>query len=302
MTEHSLMNTLLAYSASHRAALLGHPESRRVVTYLANANRLLQHALQDPKRAYSPAIVTVPLLMASMNITCHITSEPAPLHVTAAKDLLKMIRPSLSRTEPATLDFIERWVVLLEFATGTLDNESLKGLTFLRPDLFSTRIDSLWGLTDSGMTTLAWVHRLSHSKNSIFWAPSARMEFSARIVEQDLTNGAYQLKHDSCCELEKDTMVAINQAFHWAGMIKLHRSALRTPYSHPDVQSLVLKVVDTLRTVDENSTSKIALLFPLIAAGFAALRPMDRELVLDQFFELELLGFSSVWRQDSHLY
>lgn len=62
-------------------------------------------------------------------------------------------------------------------------------------------------------------------------------------------------------------MAALNEAFHWAGLVHLHRRVLAKPSRHVDVQAAVCKIHACLDCVPMGGNPQASLLFPLFTAA-----------------------------------
>lgn len=93
-----------------------------------------------------------------------------------------------------------------------------------------------------------------------------------------------------------DEMAAINESFHLAGLIHLHRRALGKTASHPDVAVLVGRVLLCLGRVRPGRSAEAAMLFPMFIAGCDVPDDARRGQVLERFRSVEASGMTHVRR------
>lgn len=62
-------------------------------------------------------------------------------------------------------------------------------------------------------------------------------------------------------------IAALNEAYHWAGLVHLHRRVLGKPSGHEDVQAAVLKIHACVDCVPLGGSAENSLLFPLFTAA-----------------------------------
>ena len=320
-SEPSLMNLVLAYSASHRANLLGHElPARRIELYLHNVPGDLRWAIND--RSTSPATLTMLLMLTSMRLTCDLPANsdafrelPWHFHLKAAKRLVYLRRSELRKNSDDGFQFLVRWFAQLESMKRPVDVEDENPLVLnmygqgschpcsgiSHPEEWDTHIDCLWG------TSLRCLMRVTKTIQLIGRA-SSRTPFSiaisetsrqleAMILEKELnvaiaTPLTYTLRcQSSVNDSELPKLVAINQSFHLAALIHLHRGLLRKPSSHHEVQGPTKRILSIL---DKLGASNNVLLFPTMTAAFEAQSREDREIVIHQFELMESIGFSAV--------
>jgi hypothetical protein len=93
-----------------------------------------------------------------------------------------------------------------------------------------------------------------------------------------------------------DEMAAINESFHLAGLIHLHRRALGKTASHPDVAVLVGRILLCLGRVRPGQSAEAAMLFPMFTAGCDVPDDARRGQVLERFRSVEASGMIHVRR------
>lgn len=89
---------------------------------------------------------------------------------------------------------------------------------------------------------------------------------------------------------------AVNEAFHFAGLIHLHRRVLGRPPSHPDVQSNVRRIVHSLSKIRRGSSAESNLLFPIFSGGCEALGEETRGVFKERLQGVEGWGMQQFVR------
>ena len=82
ITDPNLLNLMLAYSASHRARFLRHPEpSNRIAHWVRDVFPTLRHALNDPGENVTDSHLATAIMLVSLKIVSPSTFEvPIPWH------------------------------------------------------------------------------------------------------------------------------------------------------------------------------------------------------------------------------
>jgi hypothetical protein len=188
----NLLNLLLAYSASHRARLLSHPEpANRIAHWVRDVFPDLRHALSNISNTkVSNANLATAIMLASLEIISPSSfgvSIPWQNHLSIARSIIRSRNAphSISRSDPV-LYFLTRWLAYLDvlgslsgrrneeplFAgnywsnTPSSDVGSVRSLS-LESDLEGEdddyTIDCLLGFTTRCVQILAQVASLAHA-------------------------------------------------------------------------------------------------------------------------------------------
>ena len=91
---------------------------------------------------------------------------------------------------------------------------------------------------------------------------------------------------------DKSEMVAINEAFHHAGLIHLHRRVLNKPSTSAEVQSAVTGVIEALARISDGGTAEACMIFPMFSAGCEAQTREQQDTVLARMRSVEELGMA----------
>jgi hypothetical protein len=138
----NLLHLLLAYSASHRARLLSHPEpANRIALWVQDVFPSLRHALDDLSNTeISNANLATAIMLASLEIISPSTfgvSVPWQNHLSIARSIIKCRGggpKSVSRKDPVTF-FLTRWLAYLDVLgslSGQRNEEPLFGGNYWR--------------------------------------------------------------------------------------------------------------------------------------------------------------------------
>lgn len=93
---------------------------------------------------------------------------------------------------------------------------------------------------------------------------------------------------------EQKEIAALNESFHWAGLVHLHRRALAKPSDHVDVQAAVLKIHACLDYIPIGGSAEASLLFPLFTAACETADEETRALIRARLKSMGRTGFLQV--------
>ncbi|KAK1657287.1 C6 zinc finger protein [Colletotrichum godetiae] len=235
--------------------------------------------------------------------------------------------------EDAACAFLWSWFAYLDvlgsLSGGVLDAESsrlwLLEYTVHNPNDSRDEIDCIMGFTTRCVQVLAQIAELarrcdeqrfalsSHSPQLV-WSPNAACAERAQLLEQELmfsmaqtsrpcrhmtdTNQGQSRSQDNGVEVDshgnREEMVLLNEAFHWAGLVHLHRRILGKPPAHEDVQGPVRRIVACLEGIVPGGSAEMGFLFPMFTAGCHALEGAQRSKILERFHSVERNGMTQV--------
>ncbi|KAL0781352.1 hypothetical protein CaCOL14_002687 [Colletotrichum acutatum] len=156
---------------------------------------------------------------------------------------------------------------------------------------------------------------MSGSSPQLVWCPNAACIERAQLLEQELlysmaqpsrpcrhittiTTQSQSITQYKGIEVEgqgnMEEMVFLNEAFHWAGLVHLHRRVLGKPPSHEDVQGPVGRIVACLEGIVSGGSAETGFLFPMFTAGCHALEGPQRSKILERFRSVERNGMTQV--------
>ena len=135
------------------------------------------------------------------------------------------------------------------------------------------------------------------------WKPSEDTVARAEKLEADLSESRLhpakpcthmQSTGEVAYQWDSLEMAATNEAFHWAGLVHLHRRILGKPSTHPDVQKAVLEIFGALYKVRRGSSAEACLLFPMFTAGCDTEDEKRRSDILERIKGVERFGMTQV--------
>jgi hypothetical protein len=176
------------------------------------------------------------------------------------------------------------------------------------------QIDCLFGFTGRCITILAHIAELARacdieridSDNNIRpdWQPSGKVAARAEKLIMDLeaarTNTRVQVcpylhsADEAAYQWDMQEMAATNEAYHWAGLVHLHRRILGKPSIHPEVRHAVREICGALFKVRKGSSAEFCLLFPIFTAGCDAQDEKQKAMIIERFRGIDEFGMSQV--------
>lgn len=140
------------------------------------------------------------------------------------------------------------------------------------------------------------------------WTPNSVIAEQALSLEQQLMESLRQSSRP-CAHVcagniymtDLAEMAAMNEAFHWAGLIHLRRRVLGKDRGDPDIQGHVEKILKCLDHIRVGGAAETRCLFPMFTAGCEA--PGDRHLarIVGRLVGAERSGLKQV-RENAFLY
>ncbi|KAL8645375.1 MAG: hypothetical protein Q9210_006736 [Variospora velana] len=345
----NLMHLLLAYSASHRALLLKHPEpATRIANWVKDVFPTLRRALDDPDGQVSTSNLATAIMLASLEIISPNAFEvtvPWQTHLTIARRMIlaRGGAESVHRKDKVSY-FLSRWFAYLDvlgsLSGGKNDRPLFSGNYWANDDNDGNsdgdfQIDCLLGFTSRCVSILACIAELARQCDGERidpntgdvregWSPSAETVVKAEQLKHDLQDARMHrykgcphrpstpLRHrkfpsssssSAHQSSRKDTddegwdlleMVATNEAFHWAGLVHLHRRILGKRSGDLEVQIAVREIVSTLYKVRKGGTAEACLLFPMFTAGCDAQERGQRDVIMERLRCVEESGMTQV--------
>jgi hypothetical protein len=327
----SIMNLLLAYSASHRARMLAQPEpSNRIALWVRDVFPSLRLALSANPRTVSNSTLAAVIMLASLEIIASNTFE-VPIswqsHLQTARSMV------LARGGPQGIDgadrvgyFLGRWFAYLDvlgsLSGGKTDAPLGSGYWSVsnaeRDAEFE--IDCLMGFTNRCVGSLARISELAKLCEPLRiddsgairddWQPTPDIEQQALAIKTNLEEGLRETSARLCthapspdgCASDNEhdgtwdatEIHATNEMFHWGGLVHLYRRVLGKPASDPYVQGAIREIVELLYKVRRGSSAEACLLFPMFVAGCDAQDAGQREKIMDRLRGVEGFGMTQV--------
>jgi hypothetical protein len=322
----NLLSLLLAYSASHRARHLRQPEPAvRIAEWVQNIFPSLRHALDDPSAIISNTSLATSIMLASLEIIspkAFGVEVPWQNHLDTARQMMAA-RGGPQRMQTASRgdhvsSFLWSWFAYLDvlgsLSGGKANSSSSAWILDYDTDTENDySIDCILGFTSRCVHILAKIAELSricdnsrigpdHTIRSE-WQPSDDVIARAAKLEADLAESrlhpAKQCTHmqssgEAAFQWDHLEMAATNEAFHWAGLVHLHRRILGKPSQHDDVQNAVREIFGALFKVRSGSSAEACLLFPMFTAGCDIKDEKQRADILARVMNVERLGMTQV--------
>ena len=321
------MDTLLAFSVFHRAALLKYPLPKaRLLLHLENASQALYKS-SDEDIQISATAVSI-LLMVSMNSIFNMLSPTSALfHMKAAREIIDAKRLR-KRTDDngAILNFLIGWFIRLECMQSSLRTGGHRPLILNlhdeEPGIFAdlsnhdNATDCYWGTTTRGIYDLTRVAGLMRAYRKANDGCIEILGKSRSVGRTHLSVEAaeleYQLSSLPLCDTFKDgcetvpgswsadDLHLVQRTNRYAAHIHLGR---RGPWQElENSESVVVqRCIDTIIarfkhmiSIGGRIKSNPSMIFPLITAGFETHNLEYRLFVLEQCKVYESYGLSHV--------
>ncbi|KAJ4334583.1 hypothetical protein N0V87_006728 [Didymella glomerata] len=329
----SIMNLLLAYSASHRARMLAQPEpSNRIALWVRDVFPQLRLALTSNPNEVSNSTLCAVIMMASLEIIASNTFE-VPI---SWQSHLQMARAMvLARGGPQGIDkgdrvsyFLGRWFAYLDVLgslSGNKTDTPLGSMYWSASNAAADsefEIDCLMGFTNRCVGSLARISELAKACEPLRideqgnirddWRPTHDIEMQAIAIGKELEEGLTQRHVQHCMHAPspsspsspQDTtttwdateIYATNEMFHWGGLVHLYRRVLGKPAYDAAVQSAIHSIIELLYKVRRGSSAEACLLFPMFVAGCDAQDAGHREKIMDRLRGVEGFGMTQIDR------
>ncbi|KKA26741.1 hypothetical protein TD95_000888 [Thielaviopsis punctulata] len=311
VAEPHLLSLLLAYSASHRARLLGHKEPEvRMARWITDViPRLNSDFSQSPGHSNaSIANLASTIMLSSLEIispNAFGSKIGWQNHLHFAREMMMshcLWRPDTNTKEGECCAFLWSWFAYLDvlgsLSGGQWSNEisskwvksyEIIGREHPNPD----EIDCIMGFTIRCVSLLARVSELCRKttaqrmlpgrKINLNWQPDNETRETAEMLAMELRES---LSRDSrvCQHIRPGSvdhkslleMFSTNEAFHWAGLIHLYRRAMGKTREDPLVQEAINKIVYHMSMIRRGGTGETGFLFPMFTAGCETLDMQHR--------------------------
>ena len=322
-----LLHLLLAYAASHRARLLGHPQpSNRIAVWVSDVFPNLRHVLEDPTVEISSANVATAIMLASLEIIAPGTfgiEIPWQDHLNIARRMITSRKGSkgVDDKRDRVSHFLIRWFAYLDVLGSFSSVGKSRHNVIFSGDMYDFgkenefSIDCLLGFSGFLAGILARIADLARQCDeerltdkgeiSRAWVPPAHVVEAAERIKEDLARARTQ-KYTSCPHRQSNSpqemawesveMAALNEAFHWAGSAHLNRRVLGLGQDSQEVQSAVRGIIGTIYKVREGGSAEACLIFPLFTAGCEAKEDSQRDIILRRIKSVEGSGMTQVCR------
>lgn len=310
-----LLKLLLAYSARHRAQVLGYPEpNKRITGLVSEVLYSLQRDLAFPLVVDNNATLATVLLMASLDIIAPKRlglNDHWQYHLKGARRLV-LDRCKNGYASNGTVtgspkpkdkvnSFLMRWFAHLDIH-GSLSCKAygspLPIDEYWPSDADSDdhfAIDCILGFTRHFAGILANIAKaINESKISAHY--DARKFLAQADLLKPLEDSRMHCL-TSCSDPDIHSpptleMDATNTAYHWAAYTYINA---HTSYSGMvNRETAIREVLSTLYKVLPGGTAEACLLFPMFVTGCATWEPEQKDFVLERLKGMEILGVGHV--------
>lgn len=320
---------MLTYEASHRSQLLqvDLPQMR-----LAGWAQSVFPALRESLLNDSVPVSDVTLAMAVILVALEIMSPGAfgqgiswREHIAHARGLLaKRLDKSLEEAGEGFW-FIQSWLGYVDVMGGLMAgprfDSTCKAQTYFtltEPSRSADdldEIDCMMGISVKCARLLGQVAALAKQcQGERFrldgqllhgWTPQPAVIEQALSLEQHMMESLRQSSRP-CTHVRASNihmrdlaeMAAMNEAFHWAGLIHLRRRVLGRVSTHPDIQGHVQKIVQCLDQIRVGGAAETRCLFPIFTAGCEAAKEEHQTRLLGRLLSAEKSGMKQVRELD----
>ena len=320
-----LLHLLLSYSACHRSRLLNHPEPmKRISKWMEGVFPALASAL-SPGNQVSDSNLATAIMLASLEIIAPKSFEvevPWQQHLNFAREMIMRRGHGKPVHRRETIPyFLTRWFAYLDVfgsLSGRKNDQPLFHGNYWASDSTDDesgfQIDCLLGFTSWCVSILAKIAELARACDSeridpegtvrTDWKPTPETAEKAESLKSNLERARMHPYH-GCPHRRSSTntkdnesyaveMVTTNDAFHWAGLIHLHRRVLGKRSEDPEVQMYVREIVTALYKIRKGGTAEACLLFPMFTAGCDAREQSQRDTIMDRLKGMEGSGMFQV--------
>lgn len=298
----------------------------RIAVWVQDIFPALRRALGDREQIISNTSLATAIMLASLEIispTAFGYEIPWQTHLNLARDLMQRRLADLRHTsydveEERICSFLWSWFAYLDVlgglsGGGAPNNEPsrswvLEYATFPNAD-DDYEIDYIMGFTKRCVQLLSRISELARRSDvqrigpdnqaRAEWIPSPDCVLHAQQLESELRESMAQPPHP-CRHVknvearDRQEMALMNEAFHWAGLVHLHRRALGKPSGHPDVREPAQMILSCMECIRSGSNAETGFLFPMFTAGCNTLDEGQRTRILGRFRSVESNGMTQV--------
>ena len=319
----NLLRLLLAYSASHRARSLHHPEPAvRIAMWTQGIFGNLRTALDNPHEIVSDVNLAAAIMLTSLEIIspkAFGVAIPWQHHLETAREMVAArggpVRMRTVARGNKVTSFLWSWYAYLD-VVGSLSGARSSSMSSAWVDDSVDHeddydIDCVLGYTRKCMRLLAKVAELRRAayNHRVVQQCNVNMPENIRpsdhIIDQgkqlilefrtSLSKPARPCTHlqssgEAAFQWDSIEMAATNEMFHWAGIVHLQRCVIGKPSTHSDVQSAVREIFGALHKIRKGSSAEGCSLFPMFTAGCEVEDGLLREVVIERIRGLEMTG------------
>ncbi|KAL3435558.1 fungal-specific transcription factor domain-containing protein [Aspergillus tetrazonus] len=318
INDSNLLNLMLAYSASHRARFLGHPEpANRIAHWVSNVFPSLRVALDEQEKITDSHLATA-IMLLSLKIVSPSTFEvpiPWQSHLKLARDLFLARQAQIAYPGNRVGAFLTRWLGYLDIM-GSLSCRHHQPPLLAYYSVLNTctaienwdefAVDCFTGFTPrTGLFLMQLGGLVHHCDNERFdetgaflpeWRPSPEIVHEAEALISDwetLDTHAHAFeKHYQ--DSESFDMIAVDRAFRYAGLLHLHRRVLGNSSSSDAVSEALDGLMQSVAAIRSGSAVEAGVLFPIFTAGCETQDSERRTEIKERLEVLEGTGMKQI--------
>ncbi|KAL2808026.1 fungal-specific transcription factor domain-containing protein [Aspergillus granulosus] len=315
----NLLNLMLAYSASHRARFLRHPEpANRIALWVRDVFPSLRVALEGPHENITDSHLATAIMLLSLEIVSPSAFEvPVPWQtlLKLARDLFLARRGQMAYSGNRVGAFLTRWLGYLDVLGALscrhhqpplLEYYTLLGTYHAGEDWDEFAVDCCTGFTPRTGLFLTQLGGLVHQcDNERFgdlqtflpeWAPSPEVIRRAEALVDDWeTLDAHVHTHEKHYQdSESSDMSAVDRAFRYAGLLHLRRRVLGQHSDSEEVLKALNGLMQAVVAIRSGTATEPGVLFPIFTAGCETQDPEQRAEIKERLEVLEGTGMKQI--------
>ncbi|GFF60279.1 C6 zinc finger domain protein [Aspergillus lentulus] len=315
----NILNLMLAYSASHRARYLNHPEpANRIAHWVSNVFPTLRIALEDPDQNITDNHLAAAIMLLSLKIISPSTFE-VPIswqsHLKLARDLYLARGVQMAYPGNRVGSFLSRWLEYIDIM-GSLSCRDNEPPLFLYQSIVSACstppanddffIDCFTGYTAKTALLLSRLAKLVHQcertrvESLISVDPDQRrspdivVEAESLLADFQVADNMARINSRHHQEPESADMSAIDRSFRYAGLIHLHRRVLCNPSTSAPVLEALNGLLEALGQLEPGASAEVGALFPLFTAGCETRDLQQQTDIIKRVKNLEKTGLKQI--------
>ncbi|GFF34853.1 transcriptional regulatory protein moc3 [Aspergillus udagawae] len=315
----NILNLMLAYSASHRARYLNHPEpANRIAHWVSNVFPTLRIALDDPDQNITDNHLAAAIMLLSLKIISPSTFEvpiPWQSHLKLARDLYLAHGVQMAYAGNRVGSFLSRWLEYIDIM-GSLscrDNEpplflyqSIVSACSTHPANDDFFIDCFTGYTAKTALLLSRLAKLVHQcertrVGSLISVDPDQRPSTDIVVEAESLLADFQVA-DNMARINSRhhqdpvsvDMSAIDRSFRYAGLVHLHRRVLCNPSASAPVLQALDGLLEALGQLERGASAEVGALFPLFTAGCETRDLQQQADIMERVKSLENTGLKQM--------
>ncbi|EAW08531.1 Zn(II)2Cys6 transcription factor [Aspergillus clavatus NRRL 1] len=319
ISDSNILNLALAYSASHRARYLNHPEpANRIAHWVSNVFPTLRMALEDSDKNITDNHLAAAIMLLSLKIISPTTFEvpiPWQSHLKLARDLFLARGVQMAYAGNRVGAFLARWLGYID-VLGALSCRQNEAPLFMYQSIINTCcppgandedvVDCFTGYTPKTSMFLSQVGKLVYECDSgrfddlgnfnPSWRPSPDVIAAAEslLAEFHVDDMLAHVSNSHQQHLASADTLAIDRAFRYAGLLHLYRRVLCNSSASSAVTGALTALLDALEQIQPGGAAEAGALFPLFTAGCETRDSHRRVSIMERIQSLEKNGMKQI--------